>query len=238
MRETVASSSAKVARWVMSAIPYNIPSYSNTSNTFARSRVSFGMFGTVIGTFDLILALLRPAVFAVGALAAIGAVASYAVRTRKLQPFSPFARFIRDKIDPVLVAPMERKLLRAGGTPQSAPWWALAVVIVGGLLVLSGVAFIRDLVATLAYAIQSRSVLKVVVEWTFGILQIALFARVIASWVGGSAYSKWWRWAFVITEPILAPLRQVIPTIGMFDITILVAYFGLGLLRGLILGAL
>ena len=196
------------------------------------------MFGTVIGTFDLILALLRPAVFAVGALAAIGAVASYAVRTRKLQPFSPFARFIRDKIDPVLVAPMERKLLRAGGTPQSAPWWALAVVIVGGLLVLSGLGFIRDQFATLAYAIQSGSLLYVIVKWTFGILQIALFARVVASWVGGSAYSKWWRWAFVITEPILAPLRQVIPTIGMFDITIIVAYFGLQLLEGLIMRAL
>ncbi|MCC6243690.1 MAG: YggT family protein [Gemmatimonadaceae bacterium] len=77
-----------------------------------------------------------------------------------------------------------------------------------------------------------------VVRWTFGILQIALFARVIASWVGGSAYSKWWRWAFVITEPILAPLRNVIPTIGMFDITIIVAYFGLQLLERLILGAL
>ncbi|MCC6431404.1 MAG: YggT family protein, partial [Gemmatimonadaceae bacterium] len=65
-----------------------------------------------------------------------------------------------------------------------------------------------------------------------------LFARVISSWVGGSPYSKWWRWSFVLTEPILAPLRRVVPTIGMFDITIIVAYFGLKLLESVIVSAI
>lgn len=196
------------------------------------------MFGSVIGFFDVVIALLRPAVFAVGVLAAIGAVGSWAVRTRKLQPFSPMARFIRDRVDPWLVAPMEKRLLRAGGTPYAAPWWALAAVIVGGLLLISGLGFVRNQLAMLAYATQSGSFLYLLVRWTFGILQIALFARVISSWVGGSPYSKWWRWSYVITEPILAPLRRVVPTIGMFDVTILVAYFGLQLLESVILSAL
>ncbi|MBL0171152.1 MAG: hypothetical protein IPP90_10540 [Gemmatimonadaceae bacterium] len=30
---------------------------------------------------------------------------------------------------PWLIAPMERRLLRAGGTPYAAPWWTLAAVI-------------------------------------------------------------------------------------------------------------
>ena len=133
---------------------------------------------------------------------------------------------------------MERRLLRAGGTPYAAPWWALAAVVVGGLLLISALGFVRNQVAMLAYATQSGSFLYLLVRWTFGILNVALFARVISSWVGGSPYSKWWRWSYVITEPILAPLRRVVPTIGMFDITILVAYFGLQLLEGVILGAL
>ena len=196
------------------------------------------MFPTVISLFDLVIGLLRPAVFAAGVLTAVAALASYGVRTRKLQPFSPVARFVRDKIDPWLIAPMERRILRAGGTPYAAPWWALAAVVIGGLMLISGLGFLRDQLALLNYAAESGSILFVAIQWTFGILQIALFARVVSSWVGGSQYSKWWRWSYVITEPILAPLRRVIPTIGMFDITIIVAYFGLQLLERLVLGAL
>ena len=196
------------------------------------------MLGSVINLFDVLLLALRPVVFAAGVLTALAALASYSVRTRKLQPFSPMARFVRERIDPWLIAPMERRLVRAGGTPSSAPWWTLAAVIVGGLLLLSGLGFLRNQVAMLAYATQRGSILYVLVRWTFGLLQVALFARVISSWVGGSPYSKWWRWSYVLTEPILAPLRRVIPTIGMFDITVIVAYFGLQLLESVSLGAL
>ena len=196
------------------------------------------MLGSVINLFDVLLLALRPVVFAAGVLTALAALASYSVRTRKLQPFSPMARFVRERIDPWLIAPMERRLVRAGGTPSSAPWWTLAAVIVGGLLLLSGLGFLRNQVAMLAYATQRGSILYVLVRWTFGLLQVALFARVISSWVGGSPYSKWWRWSYVLTEPILAPLRRVILTIGMFDITVIVAYFGLQLLESVILGAL
>jgi YggT family protein len=198
------------------------------------------MLATIVGILDLLLAVLRPAVFVAGALAAIAAFVSYSVRTRRIQPFSPIAVFMRDRVDPWLIAPMERRVIRAGGTPYSAPWWALAAVIVGGLVLLSVVGFIRNQFLAGAYmsASGSRGFLALAVSWTFGILRIALFARVISSWVGGSAHSKWWRWSYVITEPILAPLRQIIPTIGMFDITIIVAYFGLGLLQGLIMRAI
>ena len=198
------------------------------------------MLATIVGLFDLFLAALRPAVFLAGVLAAIAAVVSYSVRVRKISPFSPVARFTRDRVDPWLIAPMERRVLRAGGTPYSAPWWALAAVVLGGLVLISVLGFIRDQLVVMAYlgASGPRGFLRLAVQWTFGILRIALFARVIASWVGGSPYSKWWRWSFVITEPILAPLRRVIPTIGMIDITIIVAYFGLGFLQGFIMRAI
>jgi YggT family protein len=193
------------------------------------------MLETVFSALNALVLLLRPVVFGAGALAAVGALLSWSVRTRRIQPFSPTAKFIRERIDPLFVVPMERRVVRAGGTPASAPWWGLAAVVLGGLLLLSAVQFVRDQVYMFAYATQSGSLLVLLVRWTFGVLRIALFARVIASWVGGSPYSKWWRWAFVLTEPILAPLRRVVPTIGMIDITVIVAYFGLGLLESLIL---
>ena len=85
----------------------------------------------------------------------------------------------------------------------------------------------------------SRGVLRLVVQWIFGILQIALFARVIASWFRGSP-SRWWvRWSYTLTEPMLRPLRQLIPPVGgTLDLTPLVAYFLLVLLSGLVVSAL
>ena len=198
------------------------------------------MLGPILGFFDLLLAALRPAVFVAGVLTAIAALVSYSVRTRRIQPFSPIARFMRDRVDPWLIAPMERRILRAGGTPYSAPWWTLAAVVLGGLVLIALVGFVRGQLLLLAFVATSgpSGFVRVAVEWLFGILRIALFARVISSWVGGSPYSKWWRWSYVLTEPILAPLRRIVPTIGMFDITIIVAYFGLGLLQSVILSML
>ncbi len=197
------------------------------------------MLGSVVNVLDLLLGVLRPAVFVAGALAAVAAVVSYSVRTRKISPFSPFARLIRDKVDPWLITPMERRIMRAGGTPYAAPWWALAAVIVGGLVLLSAVGFIRDQLMMLAMMSSSgASLAALLVHWTFSVLKLALFARVISSWVGGSAYSKWWRWSYVLTEWFLGPMRQVIPTIGMIDITVIIAYFGLGILESVITSAL
>lgn len=197
------------------------------------------MLGFIVGVLDLLLGVLRPAVFMAGALTAVAAAVSYSVRTRKISPFSPVARVTRDKVDPWLIAPMERRIVRAGGTPYAAPWWALAVVIVGGLVLLSAVGFLRDQLMMLAYMSGSAaSLAALLVRWTCSILRLALFARVISSWVGGSPYSKWWRWSYVLTEWFLAPLRQVIPTIGMIDITVLIAYFGLGILESVITSAL
>lgn len=197
------------------------------------------MLGSAVGLLDLLLALLRPAVFAAGALTAVAALVSYSARTRRISPFSPLARFTRDRVDPWLIAPMERRILRAGGTPYAAPWWALAAVVVGGLVLLSAVGFLRDQLAMLAHMSGSTaSLAALLVRWTFSVLRLALFARVIASWVGGGPYSKWWRWSYVLTEWFLAPLRQVVPTIGMIDITVLIAYFGLGLLESVISSAL
>jgi YggT family protein len=42
------------------------------------------------------------------------------------------------------------------------------------------------------------------------------------------------RWSFVLTEWLLAPLRRIIPPLGMIDITPIVAYFVIQLLGGAI----
>ena len=184
-------------------------------------------------------AVLRWVVFAVAVGSALVFVADWLVRTRRIGPFSPVARFVRRSVSPLL-APVERRVVRAGGSPHSAPWWALVGVVVGGIVLLSVVQFVGAQVAQagLSVSMGARGIAHLVVSWVFGLLQIALLVRVISSWVGGSPYSPWLRWAFALTEPILAPLRRVIPTIGMIDITPILAYFLLRLLASLLLGLL
>lgn len=196
------------------------------------------MTATVLA-LDVALVAARWLLLAAAVAAAVVAGLDWATRTRRLSPFSPFARFSRRRVDPLLV-PVERRVLRAGGNPASAPWWALGAVVVGGIVLLSLLGFLRDQVvlAVTASQLGARGFLVLLVRWTFGLLQLALIAVVISSWVGGSRYSKWWRWAFVLTDPILGPLRRVVPTIGMIDITPIVAYFGLRILQGVIESAI
>ena len=64
------------------------------------------------------------------------------------------------------------------------------------------------------------------------VLIIAIFARVILSWlpIGGSN-NPLVAIVYQITEPILAPLRRVIPRVGIFDLTPMIAIIILGLIH-------
>jgi len=193
-----------------------------------------------LATLDTVIAVARIAFLASAAVTAVVCVADWAVRTRRISPFSGVARFFRGSIDP-LFAPIERRLVRSGGIPSNAPWWALAAVVIGGIIVIWLLGFIRVQVEAAAFAAGAgpRGVLRLAVEWVFGILQIALFARVIASWFRTSPSSWWVRWSYTLTEPLLRPLRRIIPPIGgMLDLSPLVAYFILTLLSGFVVNAI
>ena len=190
---------------------------------------------SVLSVFDLVLGLMRPAFF--WAAIALGAMAllDWLVRTRRISPFSGIGRFARGTVDP-LFKPVERAVVRAGGNPVSAPFWALALAVLGGIVLISLLEFVRDQLAFGLSAAQSgiRGIGAMLLHWSFQIMRLALLVRVVCSWVRVSPYSKWVRWAFTITEPILRPLRRVIPTLGMVDITPIVMYFLLGLLENVL----
>ena len=162
-------------------------------------------------------------------------VLDWAVRTRKISPFNAIARFCRSTVDPLIV-PIERKVVRAGGTPAAAPLWALAAVVVGGILLLTFLDFIRLGVANSIIASQSGAggIFHLLVSWTFTILKIALLVRVISSWLPVSPYSVWVRWSYVLSEPILAPMRRIVPNLGGLDVTPILAYFLLNLTESLL----
>ena len=129
--------------------------------------------------------------------------------------------------------------MRFGVSHANAPWWAWVVLLLLGAFALGALGFVRDVIVNVFYAVDQgpRGLLRLGVSSVFAVLQLALFGRVIMSWVGGT-YSKLGQLAYRLTEWFLAPLRSVIPTIGMVDISPMVAYFLLTLIRGFVVGAL
>jgi YggT family protein len=117
--------------------------------------------------------------------------------------------------------------------PTSAPWWGLVAVVVGGILLIVALEFVRNLLVSAIFAAGGgpRGLYGLLVSWTFGILKLALIVRIIASWLQVNPYRPWVRWSVSLTEWLLRPLRSVIPPFGMIDVTPIIAYFVLALLE-------
>jgi len=183
--------------------------------------------------------LARLLVLAAVAASAVIALTHHAVRRQWLQPFGAWPRLVRRVGDPVLV-PLERRILRAGGNPQDAGLWLVGLAVVGGLVLLTLVGWVADVLYSLgAMARLGPSAwLRQGVHLLFNVLTFALLVRVIASWFGGSPYAKWLRPAYVLTDWLLDPLRRILPPFGPLDLSPIVAYFMLVLARSALLSLL
>ena len=190
----------------------------------------------MLATVDLIARSL-----VVGAVAYAGVVAltHWAVRQRKLGPFGAWPRLVRQVSDPVLL-PLERRVMRAGGSPQDAPLWLLGIVILGGLLLLSLTNWLVGTVGALGALRHAspRDWARILVGWAFSIVMLAIFIRVIASWVGVSEYRRWMRPFVFLTDWIILPIRRMLPPAGMIDFSPMVAWLVLWVARGFVLGML
>ena len=185
---------------------------------------------------ETFIALLRTVLMVLAVVIAIVCVIDWAVRTRRISPFNGVARFFRSTVDP-LIAPVERRVVRAGGLPSSAPLWALAVVVIGGFLVLTFFEFLVSQLATATVLASSgpMGIARLLIAAAFSLLRIAIIVSVISSWLPVSPFSPWIRWSYRLSEPVLRPIRQFVPPLGGIDITPLIAYFLLGLIESAVL---
>ena len=194
---------------------------------------------TFLFWFDAFLRVLRISLFVAVVIIAVICLVDWLVRTRRINAFNPIARRMRSTIDP-LMAPVERRVVRAGGLPASAPWWTLVFAVIGTIVVIWLLGFIRSQVGAISMSSRAGAggMVVLLIRWTFSILTLALIVRVISSWFGMSPYSPWIRWSFQLTEWFMAPLRRVVPTVGVIDITPIVAYILLRVLEGALFAVL
>lgn len=155
-------------------------------------------------------------------------------RTRRLNAFGALARSAR-RMGELFVAPVEGRVVRMGGTHTSAPWWWLFAVLVMGALAVGVVGFVQNELVRVDFALRAgpRGLVALAVVWVFTVLQLAVLARVVMSWLGGN-YTRFGRAVWWLTEWMLGPLRRILPNFGSFDISPLVAWFALGLLQGMV----
>ena len=182
-----------------------------------------------------VIVVLRGVLLTIAIVFGVICVLDWAVRTRKISPFNAVARFCRSTVDPI-IAPIERRIVRAGGTPASAPLWALVVVVIGGILLLTVLEAIQlGVVKSVTTARGPGGIAYLLVSWTFTILKAAIIVRVISSWLPISPFSKWVRWSYLLSEPMLAPLRRIVPSFGGLDLTPLIVYILLSFIQSFVL---
>lgn len=76
----------------------------------------------------------------------------------------------------------------------------------------------------------------------FQIFSFLILARVIISWVRPNPYHPTWgpiiRVIFQVTDPIMEPVRRLMPPMGGLDFSPIIVLLGLDILRRLIIGML
>ena len=68
-----------------------------------------------------------------------------------------------------------------------------------------------------------------------GLYEVILLARCVVSWIApGNYYQQPFKFLYDMTEPLLGPVRRVIPPIGMLDISVMVVFFGLEVIKSVL----
>lgn len=81
-----------------------------------------------------------------------------------------------------------------------------------------------------------------IINWTFNIIIILIFARFVISWVRPDPYHPTWgkvvQVVYQLTEPLLAPIRRLLPATGMIDWSPMILLLGIWVLRSLLFSIL
>ncbi len=81
--------------------------------------------------------------------------------------------------------------------------------------------------------------LGVLINYIGTFLYIAIFARVILTWFPQmSPTNPLVKMVFTITEPILGPIRRLLPRMGMFDLSPMIALILIYIIQRVLLQAL
>jgi YggT family protein len=157
-----------------------------------------------------------------------------------LNPFSWSSLTIRRLTDP-FITPVRRALMRYGVDPKYAPLVTILLTILLGWFALTLVHGLANTIAGLIFGLTSGRVVALLGYVIYGLVSIYImlvFVRIILSYTTLGYGNRVMRFLINVTEPLMGPLRRIVPTVGMFDISPLVAFIILWILQVAIAGTL
>lgn len=152
---------------------------------------------------------------------------------------NPFFRFFETVTDPIV-----NQVNRILGIPayrrydlSTIAMLAASVIVIWVLrtLLIWVLQLVLNVPGWAANPLQSIGGLLIfVLRLAFDLYSMALFVRILFEWVRIPYSSTVMRFLWNITEPILAPIRRVLPTFGGLDFSPIIAYFLLNLLENFV----
>jgi YggT family protein len=155
-------------------------------------------------------------------------------------PFGWTSRTLRRLTDPFVI-PVRGALRQVGIDPKFAPLVVILVSILLGYFLLQLVSTIAMTVTGVITSLQSGAIIAVLGFILYGLISIYIllvFMRIIFSWGMVSYSNRIMRFLVNATEPLLGPLRRIIPPLGPMDISPIFAFLILWLFQQAIAGTL
>jgi YggT family protein len=152
----------------------------------------------------------------------------FALNYADLNPFSRPVMLVRRWTDP-FVNPVRRALMGLGIQPNGAPLFVILLTILLGYFVFMLSASVLNTAGGIVWSVSSASVggfvalLGYLLYGLLSLYSLLIVIRIIFSWGQVSYSNRVMRFLLNATDPILVPLRRIIPPLGVFDISPIVA---------------
>jgi YggT family protein len=147
----------------------------------------------------------------------------------EVNPFTWHYRNVRRATEGVLLP--ARAILRGFRLdPRIAPLIVVIMLIALWLVLVQTASNVLNTIAGVMFAVGSHKpnlaagIIGYLLFGLLGLYTVAILTRIFFSWVGASYTNPFYRFTVRITEPLLGPLRRIVPQAGMFDISPLIAY--------------
>jgi YggT family protein len=146
-----------------------------------------------------------------------------------LNPFSRPVIYVRRLTDP-FVNPVRRSLMGFGIQPNGAPLVVVLLTILVGAFVWMLASSLLNTLAGVYDSLTSKTpsgivaFLGYVLYGALTLYSLLIMIRIVFSWGRVREVNRVMRFLIKATDPLLVPLRQMIPPLGMFDISPIVAF--------------
>ncbi|HSD47481.1 MAG TPA: YggT family protein [Pyrinomonadaceae bacterium] len=157
-----------------------------------------------------------------------------------LNPFGWASRTLRRLTDGFIV-PVRGSLRQVGVDPKFAPLVVILVTILLGFFLMQLIATLATTLSGVITSVQAGELFSVLGFILYGLISLyilMIFVRIIFSWGMVSYTNRLMRFLVDATEPLLGPLRRIIPPLGRMDISPIIAFLILWLFQQAIAGTL